>query len=394
MKNKKRLIYLVSTIIITVFLLGCNNQNKKEQNKINVLITEDAVGDTEFFDTVIEKYSEEGNEVNLIKIKEKDLNENIIKSTNSDFIYTNRNNMLKLVKQELVKELNDYYAQNNLLEKLYIGNISYGRSDKNYYGVTVNPYSLVLLVNNDLYELTNDNLLEATLYTNYIPSLLPKKININTAISSLIANNTNLSWKLSDAYEESKETYESISEGQLLFNNIKRLYDEKKIQRDKFMLVGEEAINKFKNGEIPILLTTTLISSKLIGNENFTVLNKAQLDLLDINSTFDASGVILVSTKNKNDKVINDFLSYFTDEHKLNYITEKGIITGNKIADDKLSGNKSVLQKTIIDCNENNIIYEENLPSDMLINLKVELENSFKGIYDGKEWSRIVSTIK
>ena len=160
------------------------------------------------------------------------------------------------------------------------------------------------------------------------------------------------------------------------------------------MLVGEEFINKFKNGEIPILLTTTLISSKLIGNENFTVLNKAQLDLLDINSTFDASGVILVSTKNKNDRVINDFLSYFTDEHKLDYITEKGIITGNKIADDKLSGNKSVLQKTIIDCNENNIIYEENLPSDMLINLKVELENSFKGIYDGKEWSRVVSTIK
>lgn len=394
MKNKKRLIYLMSTIIITVFLLGCNDQNKKEQNKINVLITENAVGDTEFFDSVIEKYSQEGNEVNLIKIKEEDLNENIIKSTNSDFIYTNRNNMLKLVKQELVKELNDYYAQNNLLEKLYIGNISYGRSDKSYYGVTVNPYSLVLLVNNDLYELTNDNLLEATLYTNYIPSLLPKKININTAISSLIANNTNLSWKLSDAYEESKETYESISEGQLLFNNIKRLYDEKKIQRDKFMLVGEEFINKFKNGEIPILLTTTLISSKLIGNENFTVLNKAQLDLLDINSTFDASGVILVSTKNKNDRVINDFLSYFTDEHKLDYITEKGIITGNKIADDKLSGNKSVLQKTIIDCNENNIIYEENLPSDMLINLKVELENSFKGIYDGKEWSRVVSTIK
>lgn len=394
MKKNKIVLYFLILIIIPI-MLSCSNSKSKEKNKINILITKDTIGDEEEFKLILNNYIQAGNEVNILEIESEKLEAELIAKEKIDIIFTDRTNMINLSDKGLVKSLNSYYVENKLLDKLNSFNISYCRNKTNYYGVSVNPYSIVIMVNKN-WAMSNgiskeNNMRDIFRREINIPYILPNNTDVEMLLSALIANNEGLSWQLSDSYGKSNKEISAISSGKNMFVNFNKFIKEGEIKKEKFYALQKEEIKRFNNGEIPILMTSSLISKKIDEKLDVIVIDKFKVEGIETNGVGSSAGILLVTSRSEDDIENNSFLDFVVKKEKLLNIIDAGIITGNKMADDNLDGNKLLLKDTIINYNENNIIYYENLSKEIKMKLYEEVKKSFNGLGNEEQWSNIVS---
>lgn len=404
MKLCKRIINILIALIFISSVIGCQSANKKVENKaLKILVDNSYTDDIDALKLIIENYKKSHNDV-VIETTYLDNTEKIKtlveEKKDYDILICNRDLMLYMINKALISDVTNTLSENKTMDKFYNIALSYGRKGDKYYGIGVLPCSIELIYNkNMLPQILNtkevkgiEDIGRAIKEKNInIPVVLPKDIDLDLAISSLIGNNIIDNAELEKNYDASKEKYLSISTMQDLFTFINSLYKNYGITKDSFIISNSSVLNKIDKGELPLALVTSSILKNIDQNSNIEIFNGNIKTSLHINPLIVINHVICLLENGVNKSEMNKFIDYICKDETYDDLAKNGIITTNKKSNNNFKGTSNKIIATLMSGNENSIPYYLNLPIKFKKQLVDEVDKVLRGQYDGQEWQRILN---
>ena len=106
------------------------------------------------------------------------------------------------------------------------------------------------------------------------------------------------------------------------------------------------------------------------------------------------NSLLCVPLNAKNGDNANAFIKYIYSDEVQARIVQKGIISGNKIANNKVTGIGKIMVQHMYKANDNSILILYNLPEKIKNNVVLAIKKILDGGYSSKEWEEILKECK
>lgn len=396
-------------VLIMVFSLSACKSDKKEKSekpkKLNVFLDTTDTHSANVIKFLIDDFKKNNQDVEIklndVLGNKSDIMETINLGTEIDVIFTNRNTLIELNKNGVLQDLQTVYEKQGIRDRFYDIMVSYGRIGDKYYGIGVVPYSVELLYNKTNLEklkISNPNNLEGWLEVLKqvnskgikTPVVMTEDVDANGLLFSLIASKVINIHEIEENYDGGEEGYKKIKGAQKIFDEFNSLAKSKGITKNTFESGNEQSINSFINGDSPLLICTSYFSSKL---------NTSDIGIIedyDNNSTYGSNVPIIINSlvsvplNAKNQDNANAFIKYIYSDEVQARIVEKGIISGNKNANNKVTGTSKIMVQHMHKANDNSILILYNLPDKIKSNILMAVRRILDGSYSAKEWEELL----
>ena len=410
-KSFKALKNICSVLIVLsmVFSLSACKSDKKEksekQKKLNIFLDTTDVYSSNVIKFLIDDFKKNNPDVevklNDVLGSKSDIMETINLGTEIDVIFTNRNTLIELSKKGVLSDLQSIYEKEVIGDRYYDVMGSYGRIGDKYYGIGVLPYSIELLYNKaNLEKLKIPKPTNLEEWLNVLkqingkgiktPVVLTEDVDVNGFLFSLIASKIINNHDIEENYDSGEKSYKKVKGMQEIFNQFNSLIKDKGIAKNSFELGNEQSINSFNNGDSPLLACISYYNSKLNGS------NIGIIGNYDNNSNYGSNVPIIINSllsiplNAKNGDNANEFIKYIYSDEVQARIVQKGIISGNKIANNKVSGIGKIMVQHIYKANDNSVLILYNFPDKIKNNVLLAMRRILDGVYSHKEWEEIL----
>jgi len=407
-KSFKKLKYILSFFIVTIMLVtlsACSLSKSEKQKKLNIFLDTNDKFSSNVIKFLIEDFKKNNPDVE-IKINDalgdkSDILEKINIGTEIDLLFTSRNTLIELSKKGVLSDMKSDYEKNSISERYYNIVGSYGRVVDKYYGIGVVPYSVELLFNKaNLEKLKIDNPKNLEQWLKVLkqvnskgiktPVVLTEDVDVNALLFSLIASKVVNIHELEGSYDSGEQSYKKNKAMQQIFNQFNSLTKDNGITANTFEVGNEESINSFNNGDAPLMACISYYNSKLNGS------NIGIISDYNNNSNYGSNIPIIINSlvcsplNAKNGDTAEAFIKYIYSDQVQAKIVEKGIISGNKIANNKVSGIGKVMVQHMSKANDNSILILYNFPEKIKNNLLITLKRILSGGYNSNEWEDLL----
>lgn len=297
------------------------------------------------------------------------------------------------------------YEKNNITKDYYNVFNSYGRFKDKYYGLPIIPYTIEVLYNTDALKKLNieepknindikNVMKQLKTSSTKVPVMLPNDLDINSIIFSIISNNTTNSMELENIYDKGKKEYQTLKNMQEPFNIINNMVKDNILDKNSFETGKEVTLEKFNNGDIPIIISTSYYNNQIKSPNIKSVKQLYNVDKLNNTEPIIINSIMCLPLKAKNSEEVNNFIDFTFSEKTQKYLLKKGFITGNKKINKEKEGDLTKLNKTTVEklnnLNENSILVLYNLPNTFKSSISSSIDKILNNEYTGKEWNKIV----
>jgi len=404
-KYMKNLCAIIIVLSMVVNLSACKAEKDSKQKKINIFIDTTDKYSSNAIKFLIDDYKINNPDVE-IKMNDtygnkRDILETINLGTEIDVIFTNRNKLIELSKKGVLSDLQSVYQKEAIGDRYYDIMGTYGRVGDKYYGIGVVPYSIELLYNKEYLgklKISNPNNLEGWL--NVLkqvnakgiktPIALTEDIDANGFLFSLTASKVINIHDLEESYDSGEEGYKKLKAMQKAFDGFNSLIKNSEITMNSFEVGNEQSINNFNKGETPLFACISYYNSKLNGT------NIGIIEDYENNSNYGSNVPIIVNSllcvpiNAENGDNANAFIKYIYSDDVQARIVQKGIISGNKIANNKVTGLGKIMVQHIYKANDNSIFILYNLPDKIKNGVLTVIRKILEGGYNSKEWEELI----
>jgi ABC-type glycerol-3-phosphate transport system substrate-binding protein len=409
MKKKSKTIHnLYSVLVILVMLFSlssCKKEKNEEQKKINIYMDTTDDYSSNVIKFLIDDFKKNNSDVEIkfndVLGGKSNILETINNGTEIDLIFTNRNTIVELSKKGVLSDLEDIYRQSALSERYYDIISSYGRVGDMYYGIGVIPYSIELLYNKEYLKklnISNPNNLEQWL--NVLkkvngkgiktPVVLTEDVDVNGFLFSLIASKAINIHDLEENYDGGEECYKKLKAMQEIFNEFNSLTKNNGISVNSFESSNEQSIEGFNNGDSPLLIATSYYNSKLTGSDIGIIEDYNNSSNYGSNIPIIINSLLGIPVNAKNSDTAKDFIKYIFSDEAQARIVQTGIISGNKIANNKITGIGKIMVQHMYKANDNSILILYNLPDKVKKSVISATKRILNGEFRSSEWEDIL----
>ncbi|MBZ9609039.1 ABC transporter substrate-binding protein [Clostridium estertheticum] len=404
MKKSLKNLCCVLIVLTMVFSFSSCKMDEKEK-KLNIFLDTTDESSSKVIKLLIDDFKKNNPDVE-VKLNDalgdkSDIMETINLGTEIDVIFTNRNKLIELSKNGVLSDMKDSYDDNTINNRYYNIMSSYGRVGDKYYGIGVVPYSIELLYNKanlEKLKISNPNNLEQWLNVlkqingkgMKTPVVLTGDVDASGFLFSLIASKSISIHDVEEKYDSGEESYKKLKDVQGIFKEFDSLTKNNGITKDSFELGNEQNITGFNNGDSPLLVCISYYNSKLNGS------NIGIIGDYENNSKYGSNGPIIINSllsvpvNAKNGDNADAFIKYIYSDEVQERIVQKGIISGNKIANNKVTGIGKIMVQHIYKANDNNIPILYNVPDKLKNNVLLALKKILGGGYSSKEWEELL----
>ena len=402
-------ICLISLSLITVFSLSAckwlGDKNSKDQKKLNIFIDTKDDHSYKVIKFLVDDYKKNNPDVQLklndILGDKSDIMDTINLGTEIDVMFTNRNDFIELSKKGVLSDMEGTYEDNNINSRYFNIIGSYGRIGDKYFGIGVLPESIEFFynkVNLKKLKIASPNNLEEWLnvlkQVNGMgvstPAVLNEDIDASGTLFSLIASKSVNVNEIQESYDVGEQGYKKIKDMQGVFDKFNLLTKNYGITRKSFELGNEQSVTNFNNGDSPLLIGTSYYNSKLNGDNIGVIGDYDNNSKLGSDVPIIINSILSVPVNAKNGDSADAFIQYIYSDKVQARLVEKGIITGNKVANNKIIGIGKSMVKHIYKANDNSMPILYNLPNKVKKTVVLTLKKIIDGKYSSKEWEEIL----
>ncbi|EJO5348410.1 carbohydrate ABC transporter substrate-binding protein [Clostridium botulinum] len=406
MKFKKALC-LILILICPITFVSCKRENKSNNTELNVYIDIKDQNSLSILKILMEEYekSNENVKININNALGNNIEEELKKEKSSDLIVVSRNEMIKLAQKGLLDNMETNYEKNNITKDYYNVFNSYGRFKDKYYGLPVIPYTIEILYNTSALDKLkieepkdiNDmkNIMKKLKSESIkVPVMFTNDLDINSVMYSVIANNIVNSMELEDVYGKGKKQYANLRNMQEPFKIINDMVKGNILDKNSFEDGKEVTLEKFENGDIPIIVSTSYYNNQIKNPNIKSIKNLYDVDKLNNTEPIIINSIMCLPLKAKNSEEANNFIDFVFSEKTQKYLLKKGFVTGNKKINKEKEGELNKINKTTVEklsnLNENSILVFYNLPNTFKPSISSAIDKILNNEYTGKEWENIV----
>ncbi|APH16027.1 bacterial extracellular solute-binding family protein [Clostridium sporogenes] len=403
----KKIICLILILILPITFVSCKKENKTNSKELNMYIDIKDENSLNILKIIMEEYkkSNEDVKININNALGSNVEEELKKEKSPDLIFVSRNEMIKLSQKGLLDNMETSYEKNNITKDYYNVFNSYGRFKDKYYGLPIIPYTIEVLYNTDalnklnIEEPKNINDIKNVMKqlktsSTKVPVMLPNDLDINSIIFSIISNNITNSMELENIYDKGKKEYQTLKNMQEPFNIINNMVKDNILDKNSFETGKEVTLEKFNNGDIPIIISTSYYNNQIKSPNIKSVKQLYNVDKLNNTEPVIINSIMCLPLKAKNSEEANNFVDFTFSEKAQKYLLKKGFVTGNKKINKEKEGELTKLNKTTVEklsnLNENSILILYNLPNTFKSSISASIDKILNNEYTGKEWNKIV----
>lgn len=403
----KRIICLILILILPITFVSCKKENKTNNKELNMYIDIKDENSLNILKIIMEEYkkSNEDVKININNALGNNVEEELKKEKSPDLIFVSRNEMMKLSQKGLLDNMETSYEKNNITKDYYNVFNSYGRFKDKYYGLPIIPYTIEVLYNTEalnklkIEEPKNINDIKNAMKklktsSTKVPVMLTNDLDINSVIFSIISNNITNSMELENIYNKEKKEYQNLKNMQEPFNIINNMVKDNALDENSFEEGKEVTLEKFNNGDIPIIISTSYYYSQIKNPNIKSVKQLYNVDKLNNTEPVIINSIMCLPLKAKNSEEANNFIDFTFSEKTQKYLLKKGFVTGNKKINKEKEGELTKLNKTTVEklsnLNENSILILYNLPNSFKSSISASIDKILNNEYTGKEWNKIV----
>ena len=401
-------ISIVFLILITVISLSsCKwvGDKSKDQKKLNIFIDKTDDHSYKVIKFLVDDYKKNNPDVE-IKLNDvlgdkNDVMDTINLGTEIDVMFTNRNDFIELSKKGVLSDMEGTYESNNINSRYFNIIGSYGRIGDKYYGIGVVPDSIELFYNKaNLEKLKIAGPSNIEEWLNVLkeinakgvktPAVLDEDIDASGILFSLIASKVVNIHEVEDSYDSGEEGYTKLKDMQGVFDEFNLLTKNYGITKDSFQLGNEQSITNFNNGDSPLLIGSSYYNSKLNGNNIGVIEDYDNNPKLGSNVPIVVNSILSVPVNAKNEDSANAFIQYIYSDQEQARLVKNGIITANKVADNKITSISKTMVQHMYKSNDNSIPILYDFPTKIKNNILLTLKKIIDGNYSSKEWQEIL----
>ncbi|MCR1974599.1 ABC transporter substrate-binding protein [Clostridium sporogenes] len=405
--NFKKIICFILILILPITFVSCKKENKTNNKELNMYIDIKDENSLNILKIIMEEYkkSNEDVKININNALGSNVEEELKKEKSPDLIFVSRNEMIKLSQKGLLDNMETSYEKNNITTDYYNVFNSYGRFKDKYYGLPIIPYTIEVLYNTEalnklkIEEPKNINDIKNVMKklktsSTKVPVMLTNDLDINSVMFSIISNNITNSMELENIYNKEKKEYQNLKNMQEPFNIINNMVKDNTLDENSFEEGKEVTLEKFNNGDIPIIISTSYYNNQIKNPNIKSVKQLYNVDKLNNTEPVIINSIMCLPLKAKNSEEANNFIDFTFSEKTQKYLLKKGFVTGNKKINKEKEGELTKLNKTTVEklsnLNENSILILYNLPNPFKSSISASIDKILNNEYTGKEWNKIV----
>ena len=405
-------IFSISMVLIMVFSLSACKSDKVEKSekpkKLNIFLDTTDIYSSNVIKFLIDDFKK-NNEDFEIKLNDvlgdkSNIMETINLGNEIDVIFTNRNTLIELSKNGVLQDLQTVYEKQEISDRFYDIMASYGRVGDKYYGIGVVPYSVELLYNKTYLEkskISNPTNLEGWLDVLKqmnskgvkTPVVITEDIDVNGFFFSLIASKVISIHESEENYDSGEEGYKKIKDVQKIFDEFNSLAKGKGITKNTFESGNQQSIKSFSNGDTPLLISTSYFNSQLNGSDIGIIEDYNNNSTYGSNVPIIINSLVSVPINAKNQDNANNFIKYIYSDQVQARVVGKGIISGHKNANNKVTGSSQIMVKHMENANDNSILILYNFPEKMKNSILLAVRRILDGNYSTKEWEELLKQL-
>lgn len=403
----KKIICFILILILPITFVSCKKENKTNNKELNMYIDIKDENSLNILKIIMEEYkkSNEDVKININNALGSNVEEELKKEKSPDLIFVSRNEMIKLSQKGLLDNMETSYEKNNITKDYYNVFNSYGRFKDKYYGLPIIPYTIEVLYNTEalnklkIDEPKNINDIKNVMKklktsSTKVPVMLTNDLDINSVMFSIISNNITNSMELENIYNKEKKEYQNLKNMQEPFNIINNMVKDNTLDENSFEEGKEVTLEKFNNGDIPIIISTSYYNNQIKNPNIKSVKQLYNVDKLNNTEPVIINSIMCLPLKAKNSEEANNFIDFTFSEKTQKYLLKKGFVTGNKKINKEKEGELTKLNKTTVEklsnLNENSILILYNLPNTFKSSISASIDKILNNEYTGKEWNKIV----
>jgi raffinose/stachyose/melibiose transport system substrate-binding protein len=405
-------IFSILMVLIMVFSLSACKSDKKEGSKkpkkLNVFLDTTDIYSSNVIKFLIDDFKKNNDDfeikLNDVLGDKSDIMETINLGTEIDVIFTNRNTLIELSKNGVLQDLQTIYEKQEISDRFYDIMTSYGRVGDKYYGIGVVPYSVELLYNKSYLEKSKipnpanlegwlDVLKQMNSKGIKTPVVITEDIDVNGFLFSLIASKVMNIHEVEENYDSGEEGYKKIKDVQKIFDEFNSLAKTKGITKNTFETGNQQSIKSFINGDIPLLISTSYFNSQLNGSDIGIIEDYNNNSTYGSNVPIIINSLVSVPINAKNQDNANNFIKYIYSDEVQARVVGKGIISGHKNANNKVTGSSQIMVKHMEKANDNSIIILYNFPEKIKNSILLAVRRILDGNYSSKEWEELLKQL-
>ena len=403
----KKIICFILILILPITFVSCKKENKTNNKELNMYIDIKDENSLNILKIIMEEYkkSNEDVKININNALGSNVEEELKKEKSPDLIFVSRNEMIKLSQKGLLDNMETSYEKNDITKDYYNVFNSYGRFKDKYYGLPIIPYTIEVLYNTEalnklkIEEPKNINDIKNVMKklktsSTKVPVMLTNDLDINSVMFSIISNNITNSMELENIYNKEKKEYQNLKNMQEPFNIINNMVKDNTLDENSFEEGKEVTLEKFNNGDIPIIVSTSYYNNQIKNPNIKSVKQLYNVDKLNNTEPVIINSIMCLPLKAKNSEEANNFIDFTFSEETQKYLLKKGFVTGNKKINKEKEGELTKLNKTTVEklsnLNENSILILYNLPNTFKSSISASIDKILNNEYTGKEWNKIV----
>lgn len=400
---------IVFLILITVTSLSSckwvGGKKGDDQKKLNIFIDTKDEHSYKVIKFLVDDYKKNNPDVEIklndVLDDKSDVMDTINLGTEIDVMFTNRNDFIELSKKGVLSDMDGAYEDNNINSRYFNIISSYGRIGDKYFGIGVVPDSIELFynkVNLEKLKIASPNNLEEWL--NVLkqingkgvktPVVLNGDIDASGILFSLIASKRVNIHEIQDSYDSGEQGYTKLKDMQGVFDEFNLLTKSYGITKNSFELGNEQSVTNFNNGDSSLLMGTSYYNSNLNGNNIGVIGDYDNNPKFGSNVPIIVNSILSVPVNAKNGDSADAFIQYIYSDEVQARLVQKGIITGNKVANNKIIGIGKLMVQHMYKANDNSIPILYDFPRKIENNILITLKKIIDGNYNSKEWDEIL----
>jgi len=358
----KKIICFILILILPITFVSCKKENKTNNKELNMYIDIKDENSLNILKIIMEEYkkSNEDVKININNALGSNVEEELKKEKSPDLIFVSRNEMIKLSQKGLLDNMETSYEKNDITKDYYNVFNSYGRFKDKYYGLPIIPYTIEVLYNTEaldklkIEEPKNINDIKNVMKklktsSTKVPVMLTNDLDINSVMFSIISNNITNSMELENIYNKEKKEYQNLKNMQEPFNIINNMVKDNTLDENSFEEGKEVTLEKFNNGDIPIIVSTSYYNNQIKNPNIKSVKQLYNVDKLNNTEPVIINSIMCLPLKAKNSEEANNFIDFTFSEETQKYLLKKGFVTGNKKINKEKEGELTKLNKTTVE---------------------------------------------
>lgn len=406
---------LIVTLIVSLILSGCSNKDNKQGAKgkttikVATLYSEKEQGSA--YKEIAKKFEESNPDIKIEIINdyadETKIKETLSKSGDIDVLGIKRNQVIEFARSGLIADLSQVMEEDQLEKKLYKISQGYGKYNGKVYGIGDMPMVIEWFYNADMFnrlglkEPTNLKELKnvcSKLKNNNITPIAIGAMDEWTLgmLFGMISAQTSGIIELTSHYGSDAQSYKDVKGIKNAFSIYGELINSS-IPKSNADINYRQSIDDFVKGKVAILpagsWVTQIIDEIKPSGFHYKTFEQGVDFVENPVSKYSASAgqVLVLSSKSKNSKEAQKFISYLFSEEAQKIFVEKGYISSLMAANSDDSTVKRQILAHIEQTDDNSVMIIDNLEPKIAENTTRVLQDMLEGRVKASEaWDRIL----